>query len=74
MANVTRNESLKDLAFRGIIENEDVLFYWTLIWDSNEATELLKMIVDVEHYNYYSEVHLWQTIHKENNREVQSIA
>ena len=51
VANVTRNESLKDLAFRGIIENEDVLFYWTLIsinWDSNEAPELLKMIV--EHY------------------------
>ena len=51
VANGTANESLKHLAFHGIIENEDVLFYWSMIsinWASKEADDLLKMII--EHY------------------------
>ena len=49
--NASTNESLKDVAYKEILENEDVLFYWTVIsvnWDSTESTELFKMIV--EHY------------------------
>ena len=49
--NATINESLRDLAFREILQNEDVLFYWAVAsvnWDSTEASELLKKIV--EHY------------------------
>ena len=54
VANGTANESLKHLAFHGIIENEDVLFYWSMIsinWASKEADDLLKMISSRALYN-----------------------
>lgn len=47
LGNTTTNESLKDLAFHGIIESENVQFIWTVIsanWELEEATELLKLI------------------------------
>ncbi len=47
----TIDESMKDLAFQGIMQSEDVLFYWAIIsvnWDLTEANELLQIIV--KHY------------------------
>ncbi len=49
--NASFNESLKDHAKQGIIQNEDVMFYWAIIsvnWDDIESQELLKTII--EHY------------------------
>ena len=45
----TINDSLKELAFKQISENEDVLFYWDIIavnWESTEAKELLHIIIN----------------------------
>lgn len=41
-ANASTNESIKDTAYKEILKNEDVLFYWTIIsinWDTTESTE-----------------------------------
>ena len=50
IANAT-DQSLKELALQGIIQNENVLFYWELIsinWESTEASELMKLMI--QHY------------------------
>ncbi len=45
------DENIKEIAVLNVLRNEDVKFYWDMIsfnWVSNEAQELLRMIV--EHY------------------------
>jgi hypothetical protein len=42
------DNNLKDLALKGISENEEVLFYWDIIainWEFTEAKELLHIII-----------------------------
>ena len=48
-ANATCGSSIKDIALQQIMQNEDVLFYWSITsvnWDTAESNELLKLIVD----------------------------
>ena len=44
------NDDFKKKVLKSIVENEDVLFHWTLVatdWEEEEATALLKLVADL---------------------------
>ena len=66
-------DGFKEKVLKSIIENEDVLFYWTIIatdWEEEEATVLLKLAADLfVTIRGFAFVSFWMELRKQETKK-----